>query len=110
MAEKPTVMRRRNIALSPNNLWLRRVESRLAKAAVGEPPGQIRDRKLHAVVARSTCRSQMYKAPQLRSTFRSCDIEKVDAIVARSTFQSKYTKHTGSDHLWKLTCRKKCTP
>ena len=29
---------------------------------------------------------KMYKAPQSRSTFRSCDVEKVHAVVARSTF------------------------
>ena len=33
-------------------------KSRLAKAAGAEPAGQMRDEKLHAVVARSTCRSQ----------------------------------------------------
>ena len=33
-------------------------KSRLAKAAVAEPAGQMRDEKLHAVVVRSTFRSQ----------------------------------------------------
>ena len=33
-------------------------KSRLAKAAGAEPADQIRDEKLHAVVARSTCPSQ----------------------------------------------------
>ena len=33
-------------------------KSRLAKAAGAEPCGQMRDEKLHAVVARSTCPSQ----------------------------------------------------
>ena len=33
-------------------------KSRLAKAAGAEPSGQMRNEKLHAVVARSTCRSQ----------------------------------------------------
>ena len=32
-------------------------KSRLAKAAGAEPCGQMRDEQLHAVVARSTCRS-----------------------------------------------------
>ena len=35
-----------------------RSKSRLAKAAGAEPAGQMRDEKLHAVVARSTFRSQ----------------------------------------------------
>ena len=59
-----------------NDLWLRRVEKRLAKAAGAEPAGQMRDEKLHAVVARSTFRSQN---------------------VQNTSF---------SDHFWKLRCRK----
>ena len=143
-------------------------KSRLAKAAGAEPAGQMRDEKLHAVVARSTFRSQnvlkhlsfgallevamskkctgakhiskskctkhtmvgpllevaiskkctplwreahfevkMYKTPQLRSTFGSCDVEKVHAVVARSTFPSQNVQNTPwSDHFWKLRCRK----
>ena len=41
-----------------NDLWLRRSKSRSAKAAGAEPAGQMRDEKLHAVVARSTFASQ----------------------------------------------------
>ena len=51
-------------------------KSRLAKAAGAEPAGQMSDKKLHAVVARSTFWSQ--------------------------NVQNK----TGSDHFWKLRCRK----
>ena len=36
-------------------------KSRLAKAAGAEPSGQMRDEKLHAVVARSTFEVKMYK-------------------------------------------------
>ena len=51
-------------------------KSRLAKAAGAEPAGQMRDEKLHAVVARSTFRSQnVQNAPCL-------------------------------EHFWKLRCRK----
>ena len=127
-------------------------KSRLAKAAGAEPAGQMRDEKLHAVVARSTFPSQnvqstsasdhfwklrcwksarrcgakhiskskctkhlsfgpllevemlkkctplwreahfqvkMYKTPQLRTTFGSWDVEKVHAVVARSTIPSQ---------------------
>ena len=127
-------------------------KSRLAKAAGAEPAGQMSDEKLHAVVARSTFRSQnvqstpgsdhfsklrcrksarrcgakhiskskvlkndglgpllevqmwkkctplwreahfqvkMYKAHQVRTTFGSWDVEKVHAVVARSTFPSQ---------------------
>ena len=41
--------------------------SRLAKAAGAEPPGQMRDKKLHAVVARSIFRSpNMQNTPGLK--------------------------------------------
>ena len=55
---------------------LRGSKSRLAKAAGAEPSGQMRDEKLHAVVARSTFPSQH---------------------VQNTPF---------SDHFWKLLCRK----
>ena len=138
-------------------------KSRLAKAAGAEPAGQMRDEKLHAVVARSTFRSQnvqdtsapdhfwklrcrksarrcgakhiskskctkhlsvgpllevemskkctplwceahfkvkMYKTPKCRTTFGSWDVEKVHAVVARSTFRSQNVKkHQGSGPL-----------
>ena len=51
-------------------------KSRLAEAAGAEPSGQMRDEKLHAVVARSTFRSEN---------------------VQNTPF---------SDHFWKLRCRK----
>ena len=39
---------------------------------------------------------KMYKTPQLRGTFKSCDVEKVHAIVAQSTFRSQNVKkHQG---------------
>ena len=44
-------------------------KSRLAKAAGAEPAGQMRDEKLHAVVARSTFPSQMYKTHRNFSHF-----------------------------------------
>ena len=130
-------------------------KSRLAKAAGAEPAGHRRDEKLHAVVARSTFRSEnvqstpcpdhfwklrcrksarrcgakhiskskvlktgglgpllevemskkctplwreahfevkMYKAHHARTTFGSWDVEKVHAVVARSTFRSQKCK------------------
>ena len=145
-------------------------KSRLAKAAGAEPSGQMRDEKLHAVVARSTFRSQnvqntpapdhfwklrcrksarrccakhiskskctkhtivgpllevemskkctplwreahfevkMLKAPRVRASFGRSDVEKVHAVVARSTFRSQNVKNTRtSDHFWRFRCRK----
>ena len=105
--------------------------------------------KVHAVVARSTFRSQnvqspsvsdhfwklrcrkstkkrtplwreahsqvkTHKTPQCRTAFGSWPVEKVHAVVARSTFRSQNVQSTSvSDHFWKLRCRKstkKCTP
>ena len=44
---------------------------------------------------------------QNRTTFGSCDVEKVHAVVARSTFPSQNVQNTSaSDHFWKLRCRK----
>ena len=145
-------------------------KNRLAKAAGAEPAGQMRDEKLHAVVARSTFASQnvqntprsdhfwklrcrksarrcgakhiskskctkhqgcgpllavemskkltplcreahfqvkMHKALRVRTTFGSWDVEKVHAVVARSTFASQNVKNTRcADHFWQLRCRK----
>ena len=146
-------------------------KSRLAKAAGAEPAGQMRDEKLHAVVARSTFRSQnvqntsasehfwklrcrksarrcgakhiskskvlktgrlgtllevtmskkctplwreahfqvkMYKTHHCWTTFGSYDVEKVHAVVARSTFPSQNVQSTPCmmDHFWRFTCRK----
>ena len=145
-------------------------KSRLAKAAGAEPAGQRSDEKLHAVVARSTFRSQnvqntrgsdhfwklrcrksarrcgakriskskvlktgglgpllefamskkctplwreahfevkMYKKHHARTTFGGSDVEKVHAVVARSTFRSQNVQNTTcSRHFWKLRCRK----
>ena len=97
--------------------------------------------KVHAVVARSTFRSQnvqntplsdhfwklrcrksarrcgakhiskskctMYKTHQGRTTFGSWDVEKVHAVVARSTFRSQNVQSTAcSRHFWRFRCRK----
>ena len=50
---------------------------------------------------------KMYKAHQLRTTFTSWDVEKVHAVVARSTFPSQNVQSTPfSDHFWRFRCRK----
>ena len=50
---------------------------------------------------------KMCKTPQRRTTFGSWDVEKVHAVVARSTFPSQNVKNTrGSDHFWRFRCRK----
>ena len=140
-------------------------KSRLAKAAGAEPAGQMRDEKLHAIVARSTfgsqnvkntrgsdhfwklrcrksarrCRAKhiskskctkhtilgpllevemlkkcaplfqvkMYKTPHVRATFGGSGVEKVHAVVARSTFPSQNVQNTTCPrHFWRFGCRK----
>ena len=50
---------------------------------------------------------KMPKTHQVRTTFGSWDVEKVHAVVARSTFWSQNVQNTPfSDHFWKLRCRK----
>ena len=116
-------------------------KSRLAKASGAEPAGQMRDEKLHAVVARSTFPSQNVQstpfsdhfwklqcrksarrcgAKQIskskctkhnsRTTFGSCNVEKVHAVVARSTFPSQNVQSTILGPLLEVEMLKKCTP
>ena len=47
------------------------------------------------------------KTPEDRTTFGSWAVEKVHAVVARSTFGSQNVQNTPmSDHFWKFRCRK----
>ena len=49
---------------------------------------------------------KMYKTPHVRATFGGSDLEKVHAVVARSTFRSQNVQNTrGSDHFWRFRCR-----
>ena len=48
---------------------------------------------------------KMYKAHQVRTTFGGSDVEKVHAVVARSTFRSENVQNTrGSDHFGRFRC------
>ena len=49
---------------------------------------------------------KMYKTPHVRATFGGSDVEKVHAVVARSTFRSQNVKNTRvSDHFWRFRFR-----
>ena len=49
---------------------------------------------------------KMYKARHSRTTFGSWDVEKVHAVVARSTFRSQNVQSTPcTDHFWRFRCR-----
>ena len=86
-------------------------KSRLAKAAGAEPSDQMRDEKLHAVVARSTFRSQnVQNTPgpdhfwklRCRKSARCCG--------AKHILKSKCSKHQGFGPLLEAEMSKKCTP
>ena len=49
---------------------------------------------------------KMYKTHQVRTTFGSCDVEKVHAVVVQSTFG----RHTMLGPLLEVAMSKKCTP
>ena len=78
-----------------------RPKSRLAKAAGAEPSGQMRDEKLHAVVARSTFSDQFWKL-RCRKSARRCG--------AKHISKSKCTKHISLGPLLEVEMSKKCTP
>ena len=86
------------------------LKNRLAKAAGAEPAGEMRDEKVHAVVARSTFRSQnVQNTPgsdhfwklRCRKSARRCG--------AKHMSKSKCTKHTRFRPLLEIEMLKKCT-
>ena len=116
-------------------------KSRLAKAAGAEPAGERRDavvarstfpsqnvqknlvfgalleiemsKKCTPLWREAHFEVKMYKTLGVRTTFGTWDVEKVHAVVARSTFSSQNVQNTPApDHFWLLAVEmsKKCTP
>ena len=86
-------------------------KSRLAKAAGAEPAGQMRDEKLHAVVARSTFPSQNAQNTPGPDHFRQLRCRKsVRRCGAKHISKSKCWKHRGFGPLLEVQISKKCTP
>ena len=82
-------------------------KSRLAKAAGAEPAGQMRDEKVHAVVARSTFRSQNVQSTPGSDHFWKLRCRKsARCCGAKHIWKSNAQNTPGSDHFWKLRCRK----
>ena len=67
-------------------------KSRLAKAAGAETVGRWEMKNCMPLWREAHVQVKRYKAHRLWTTFRSCDIEKVHAVVARSTFRSQNVK------------------
>ena len=85
-------------------------ESRPAKAAGAEPAGQMRDEKLHAVVARSTFASQNVQNTSASDHFWKLRCRKsARRCGAKPISKSKCTKHTIVGPLLEVTMSKKCT-
>ena len=86
-------------------------KSNLAKAAGAEPAGQMRDEKLHAIVARSTFPSQKCQKPTVSDHFWKLRCRKsASRCGAEHVSKSKCTKHTSSGPLLEVEMSKKCTP
>ena len=86
-------------------------KSRLAKAAGAEPAGQMRDEKLHAVLARSTFGSQNVQNTPVSNHFWKLRCRKsARRCGAKHILKSKCTKHTIVGPLLEVAMSKKCTP
>ena len=85
-------------------------KSRLAKAAGAEPSGQMRDEKLHAVVARSTFRSQNVQNTPAPDHFWQLRCRKSARLWREAHFEVKMTKNTRRGPLLAVEMSKKCTP
>ena len=87
-----------------------RSKSRLAKAAGAEPAGQMRDEKLHAVVARSTFASEKAKSTSRSEHFSKLRCRKsARRCGAKHISKSKCIKHLFAP-LLEVEMSKKCTP
>ena len=86
-------------------------KSRLAKAAGAEPAGQMRDEKVHAVVARSTFASQNVQNTPWSDHFWKLRCRKsARRCGAKHISKSKCTKHLSVGRLLEVEMSKKCTP
>ena len=89
----------------------RRSKGNLAKAAGAEPAGQRRDEKLHAVVARSTFRSQNVQTTPTSDHFWKLSCRKsARRCGAKRISKSKCTKHARFGPLLEVEMSKKCAP
>ena len=85
-------------------------KSRLAKAAGAEPAGQMRDENLHAVVARSTFRSENVQNTSVLDRFWKLRCRKSARWCgAKHISKSECTKHRSLAPLLEVEMSKKCT-
>ena len=88
-----------------------RSKSRLAKAAGAEPSGQMKNEKLHAIVAQSTCQSQNVQNMLASDHFEELRCRKNGCRCGtKHISKSKCAKHTRFGALLEVEMSKKCTP
>ena len=81
-------------------------KSRLAKRRVRSHLARWEMKKCTPLWREAHLQVKNLKTPHIQITFGSWDVEKVHAVVARSTFQSQNVKNTRvSDHFWTFRCR-----
>ena len=86
-------------------------KSRFAKAAGAEPADQMRDEKLHAVVARSTFRSEKVQNTSASDHFWKLRCRKIARRCgAKHISKSKCIEHLSVGPLLEVEMSKKCTP
>ena len=103
---------RENVGKSRNTVFFQCFVAPEGRKVGAEVAGQMRDEKLHALLARNTFASQKWQNTSVSEHFWKLECRKSDALVARSTFGSEHVQSTAfSEHFWKLRCRKseKCT-
>ena len=111
MQMREKVGKSRNTVFFPMIWGSRGSKSRLAKAAGAEPAGQMRDEKLHAVVARSTFPSQnVQNTPGSDHFWKLRCWKSARRCGAKHISKSKCTKHTILGPLLEVEMSKKCTP
>ena len=111
MQMREKVGKTRNTAFFPMNCGSGGSKSRLVKAAGAETSGEMRNEKLHAVVARSTFRSQNAKNTTCSDHFWKLRCQKsARRCGAKHISKSKCTKHTSLGPLLEVEMSKICTP
>ena len=111
MQMREKVGKSRNIVFFPMIWGSGGSKSRLAKAAGAEPAGQMRDEKLHAVVARSTFASQNVQNTGVSENFWKLRCRKsARRCGAKHICKSKCAKHLSVGPLLEVEMSKKCTP
>ena len=80
----------------------------ISKSKCKSKPGSDHFWKLRCRKSARRCGAKhISKTHQVRTTFGSCAVEKVHAVVVRSTFPSQNVQSNQcSDHFWKLRCKK----